>query len=87
MTESVVKFEPVAVRVNAGPPAVAELGDNELRLGAGAAIVSVAAEEAPAPGVYTVMLAVPAVAISDARIEPCNRVGYIYVVVRLDPFH
>jgi hypothetical protein len=74
ITEFVVKFEPAAVRMKPGPPAVAEVGDIEPRMGTGgAAIVKVLAEEAPMPGLYTVTPAVPIVAISDARIEPCNR--------------
>jgi hypothetical protein len=66
-----VKFEPVAVRMNPGPPAAVEVGDIELRMGAGCGvIVNVRVEEVPPPGVYTVTPAVPVVAISDARIEP-----------------
>jgi hypothetical protein len=59
------------MRVNPEPPAYAELGDIELRTG-GAIIVNVRAEEAPLPGVYTVMPAVPIVPISDTRIVPFN---------------
>jgi hypothetical protein len=63
--------------MTAGPPALAELGDIEVRMGTPAdpeVIANVRAEEVPPPGlgVYTVTLAVSAAAISDARIEPCN---------------
>jgi hypothetical protein len=89
ITEFVVKFEPLAIRMNPGPPGFAKLGDSELRLGMGVAeIVNVRAEEAPPLEVlYTITLAVPAVAISDARIEPCNWLELTYVVVRSEPFH
>jgi hypothetical protein len=86
ITEFVAKFPPYAMRVNPEPPPIAELGDIELRMGC-AAIVNVRAEEVPPPGVFTVTPAMPTVAISDARIEPCNWLELIYVVVRFDPFH
>jgi hypothetical protein len=65
------------------------MGDMELRTGtvSSGIIVNVSAEEAEPPGVYAVTPAVPIVAISDARVEPCNWVKLTYVVVRSDPFH
>jgi hypothetical protein len=74
--------------MNPGPPGFAELGDIELRLGTGGAvIVNQTVEEAPLSGEYTVMPAVPVVPISDARIVPFNWVELTYVVDRVDPFH
>jgi hypothetical protein len=88
ITEFVPKAPPYAMRVNPEPPPIAELGDIELRMGTGGAIVNVRAEEAPPLEVlYTLTLAVPVVAISDARIEPCNWLELTYVVVRSVPFH
>jgi hypothetical protein len=68
-----MKLLPVTVRVKADPPAVAELGEMEVRVGDGlvaALMVKVTAEEVPPPGVglKTVALAVPAAAMSDAGI-------------------
>jgi hypothetical protein len=59
-----VKFAPEIVNVNAEPPAVAELGLKPLIVDA-ALMVNTAALEVP-PGVVTVTLTVPAVAICAA---------------------
>ncbi len=81
---------PFTVKVNAAPPAVALVGDNELIVGTGfeAVIVKAAFPEVPPPGVglNTDTCAVPAVAISAAVIAACNCVVLTNVVVRFDPF-
>ena len=71
---------PVTVRVKADPPAVAELGEMEVRVGAGlfgAVMVNVFAKEVPPPGVglKTVTLAEPAVAMSVAGIAAVSWVA------------
>jgi hypothetical protein len=87
-----MKLLPVTVRVKAGPPAVAELGKMEVRVGTGllaALMVNVFAEEVPPPGVglTTVTLAVPADAMSVAGIAAVSCEAETYVVVRANPFH
>jgi len=60
------KSVPVTVSVNAGPPAIAELGSSAVIAG-GLTIVTVTAFDVPPPGegVKTVTAAVPAVATSE----------------------
>src|SRR5205809_766045 len=83
-----MKFVPVAVSVNAAPPAAALLGESELSVGTGLLIVNVCAPEAPPPGVglKTVTGAVPGVAMSFARICAWSWVLLRKVVVRIAPF-
>jgi hypothetical protein len=64
---SVVKFVPLIVSRNAGPPAVADSGLNFVIVGNGGLIMNVAAVEVPSL-VVTVTLALPAVAMSVAGI-------------------
>jgi hypothetical protein len=66
-TEPETKFEPFTVRVKAGPPAVALLGEIELIAGTGLLMVNVIAFDVPPPGraFTTVTETVPAVLISD----------------------
>jgi hypothetical protein len=76
-TEFVTKLVPFTVNINATPPAVAELGTSPLVVGTGlllALIVNVCALEVPPPGVglNTVTDAVPAIAMSVARIAACS---------------
>jgi hypothetical protein len=91
-TEFVTKLVPFTVKVNAAPPAVAELGESPLVVGTGllaGLIVNVCTLEVPPPGagLNTVTWAVPAAAISVAGIDAVNWVAEIYVVVRSAPFH
>jgi hypothetical protein len=86
-----MKLLPVTVRVKAGPPAVAELGEMVVRVGTGlfaGLMVKVWAEEVPPPGVglKTVTLAVPWVAMSEARIAAVSCEAETYVVVLSAPF-
>ena len=86
------KLEPVTVRVKAGPPAVAELGEMVDRVGTGlfaAEMVKVNPPEVPPPGagLKTVTVAVPAVAMSVAGIAAVSWVEETKVVVRSAPFH
>src|SRR5207247_2103434 len=88
-TDEAMKFVPVAVRVNPAPPAAALGGEIELSVGAGLLlIVKVCAPEGPPPGVglKTVTGAVPAVAMSFARICAWSWVLLRKVVVRIAPF-
>jgi hypothetical protein len=83
------KLVPFTVSVNAAPPVIAEAG---LRLeinGAGLFTTKLCALDVPPPGdgFTTVMLAVPAAAMSAAVIAAVNRVLLTKVVVRADPFH
>lgn len=71
--EPVTKLLPFTVRVNAGPPAVAELGEMEVIVGTGllaGLMVKVWAEEVPPPGagLKTVTEVVPAATMSVAGI-------------------
>jgi hypothetical protein len=63
-TDPLTKFEPVAVKVKAGPPAVAELGEMLLSDGGAFVTVKVSGAEVPLPGVVTVMESEPAVLVS-----------------------
>src|SRR2546425_12357775 len=87
--DELMKFVPVAVRVNPAPSATALLGEIKLSVGAGLLIVNVEALEVPPPGVglKTVTGAVPAVAMSLARIWAWSWVLLTKVVVRLLAFH
>src|SRR5436309_13750194 len=73
-TDELLKFVPVAVSVNAAPPATALVGEIELSVGAGLLIVNVEAADVPPPGVglKTVTEAVPAVAVSAAVTCGCS---------------
>jgi len=68
MVDDALKFVPVTVRVKDEPPAVVDVGEMELVVGAGLLTVSVCAFDVPPPGVgfTTVMDAVPPTAISAA---------------------
>jgi hypothetical protein len=90
-TEDDTKLLPLTVSVNAAPPAVALVGESELRVGEGfeaALIVNVCAPDVPPPGagVNTVTDAVPAVAMSAAEIAAWSCVALTKAVVRADPF-
>src|SRR5439155_26693440 len=84
-----MNFVPVAVRVNPAPPATALLGEIELSVGTRLLIVNVCALDVPPPGVglKTVTGAVPAEAMSPARICAWSWVLLTKVVVRLLAFH
>jgi hypothetical protein len=78
-TELLMKLEPVTVSVNPAPPAIAEVGLILVRPGTGlaAVIVKFTPLDVPPPGagLNTVTLAVPAVAMSAARIVAVNWVA------------
>jgi len=79
------KLLPLTVRVNAGPPAVALLGESAEIVGIGLAllIVNTALPEVPPPGVgfLTVIEADPEEATSEAGTRADNWVALTYVVV------
>jgi hypothetical protein len=78
IAELLVKLDPVAVSVNAVPPAVIVLGDTELSIGTGGLCTTNArAAEMPAPEVETVILSVPAEAIFAAGTIAVNEVALI----------
>ena len=86
-----MKFVPTTLRVNPGPPTAADTGLMLESVGTGlitAFVVNVSALEVPPPGagVFTVTLAVPALATSEARMEAVNCVGLTKFVVRTAPF-
>lgn len=82
-TDVETKFVPLTVRVKAGPPAVALVGEIVAIDGRGLFTVNVAAADVPPPGAgfVTVTLNVPAVAISAAAIAAVNCVALTNVVV------
>src|SRR5436190_2084849 len=86
--DELMKFVPVAVRVNPAPSATALPGEIELSVGTRLLIVNVCALEAPPPGVglKTVTGAVPGVAMSLARICTWSWVPLTNVVDRSLPF-
>lgn len=79
--------DPLTVSVNAGPPAVVELGLNPEMFGVGALVVKVTALETIPPGLRTVTLAVPWLAVRLAGIAAVNCAPLKYVVDIAEPFH
>jgi len=73
-TDPFTKFEPLAVSVKAGPPAVAVLGEMLASDGGELVTVKVSAVDVPPPGagLKTAMDSVPAAAMSDAGIAAVN---------------
>src|SRR3989442_3955487 len=92
-TEPPMKFVPVTVSVNPGPPATAAVGLRPVVVGTGLVFVmpmlKVCGFDVPPPGagVPTVTCAVPAVAMSAARMAALSRVAGTDVVARSAPFH
>jgi hypothetical protein len=88
-TAPFTKLLPFTVKVNALPPAAAEVGLRLVATGTGLLIVNVRAPDMPPPGVglNTVTDAVPTAAISAAKIDAVNCVAETYVVARFEPFH
>lgn len=69
-TELLMKFDPLTVKVNCGPPAPAVVGKMLFSVGAGLLTVNVCEFDVPPPGagLKTVTVTVPAVATSLAGI-------------------
>jgi hypothetical protein len=88
-TEPDMKPVPLIVRVNAGPPAVAEPGLSPLIAGTGLLTGKLTALEDPPPGagLKTVMLEVPPVARSLAGIAAESWLLLTKTVALSDPFH
>src|SRR2546427_417657 len=86
-TEDGTKLLPVSVSVNAAPPGVALLGLIAVRNGMGLTMDRPWAVEVPplGPGVKTVMVSVPAAAMSEASTVAVNLVTDTYVVARALP--
>ena len=87
--EPETKFVPVTVRVKAAPPAVALEGESKLAVGIGLLMVKVRAFDVPPPGegFTAVTEAVPAVAMSLAKIAAVNCVPVTKVVTLGLAFH
>ena len=92
IVEEAMKLVPFTVSVNAAAPAVTLAGEREVAVGTGLVatglMVNATAFELPPPGVplNTVILAVPAVAISGAVTAAVNCVAFTKVVVSALPF-
>lgn len=91
MTEAGMKFVPVTVRTNAGPPAVAVVGEIEVIVGAGGGegeITKFTGEDMPPalPELVTVTEAVPALATSADVICACSAFALTNMVIRDVPF-
>ncbi len=82
-------MEPLTVNVKAELPAIAGLGIKEEIAGKGLSTVYYIAEDVPppGPGLATVIVAVPPLAVSAAVIATCRVVLETYVVARGLPFH
>lgn len=67
-TDVLTKFVPVTVRVNAGPPGLANVGPSEPIDGTGLSVVNMTGEDVPPPGIAlkTATESVPAAVISAA---------------------
>jgi hypothetical protein len=87
-TDVLMKFDPFSVNVNAGPAAVAELGDSEASTGTGVVIVNVSVFDVPPPGVglITSTDAMPKNARSLAGTLAVNCVALTNVVASAAPF-
>ena len=90
MVELLIKFVPLAVKVNAPAPAVVLFGDNPDKVGDGLlpVIVNIADALVPPPGKgeKTATVAEPAAAIFTAGTTADNCVALIYVVDKAAPF-
>src|SRR4029077_4942944 len=82
------KFVPVTVKVNCGPPAVAQAGLIAVVVGTGLLMVNLTACDVPPPGAgfTTVMDAVPELAMRAAGIVAVTCVEEPKVVARVEPF-
>src|SRR6202047_5294195 len=89
IAEPLTKLLPVTVSVNAGPPAVAEVCESDVRMETGLLIVKVTVLDVPPPGVglNTVTEAVPGLVMSPAGTVAVSCVALINVVVNATPFH
>jgi hypothetical protein len=87
-TDVLMKLLPFSVSVNAGPAAVAELGDSEASTGTGVVIVNVSVFDVPPPGVglITSTDAMPKKARSLAGTAAVNCVELTNVVASAAPF-
>lgn len=90
-TVPLTKLLPVSVRMNAGPPAIAEFADKDPNVGAGfvALIVNVCGLEVPPPGVglNTVTEAEPTAEMFAAGTAAVTWVTLTIVVTSATPFH
>lgn len=86
-TESLVKFAPFTVTVNALPPTSAPEGEMVVSTGAGLLMVKVLAGDRIPPGFTTTTGTAPAVSISEARICAVSWLEFTNVVVRSRPLN
>jgi hypothetical protein len=89
ITELLRKFEPVAVSVNAVPPAGALVGEIDVSTGTGFPTVKATAFEVPPPGAGLTTLTSndPVAERSEAGTCAVRLLALTYVVVRKAPFH
>ena len=88
-TDEELKFVPFTVRVKAGPPAVAPVGESVVVVGAGLFTVNGEFTDVPPPGagLVTVTLNVPAAAMSAAVIDAVTCVALTNVVALAAPLN
>jgi len=87
-TDPEIKFDPVAVSVNAEPGATVDVGSNDVNAGIGFVMVNVKSLEVPPSGVglLIVMVTVPAAVRCPSGTTAVSEVARIYVVARALPF-
>ena len=82
-----LKPVPLMVSQKLGPPAVTVVGEQFVITGTAVVMVKVACPERYPPGLTTVMVAVPVLAIKLAGTVAVNCVELTSTVVRAEPFH
>ena len=82
-----MKPDPVTVNIKLSLPACTQEGSSMLTLGVGFLTSKLIPFEISPDGLSTVIVAIPVVDMSDARIVAVNWLPETNVVGRLDPFH
>ena len=83
--EPLTKFVPFTVKLNPAPPAMALVGEMLVLVGCGVTTVKLMPFDVPPPGLVTVTLKMPVVAMSEARMAALSCVALTKVVVRAFP--
>ncbi len=84
-TEFATKPVPFTVKLNPAPPAVALVGEMLVIVGTGLFTMKLTAFDVPPPGLLTVTLTLPTVAMSEARMAAVTCVALTKVVTRALP--